>query len=48
MPSVLIEVRRSYMPEQETAIIEAVHGALRQVFNCCTIATSAWSFASHR
>jgi len=28
MPSVLSEVRRSYTPEQETMIIEALHGAL--------------------
>ncbi|HZL17553.1 MAG TPA: tautomerase family protein [Polyangia bacterium] len=32
MPSVLIEVRKSYSPEQETAIIEAVHVALREAF----------------
>ena len=28
MPSVLSEVRRSYTPEQETMIIEPLHGAL--------------------
>jgi phenylpyruvate tautomerase PptA (4-oxalocrotonate tautomerase family) len=32
MPSVLIEVRREYTPEQETAIMEAVHKALRDAF----------------
>jgi phenylpyruvate tautomerase PptA (4-oxalocrotonate tautomerase family) len=32
MPSVQIEVRRAYSPQQETAIIEAVHGALRDTF----------------
>lgn len=32
MPSVLIEVRRTYTPEQEVAIMEAVHGALRSAF----------------
>jgi len=32
MPSVLIEVRRSYAPEQETALMEAVHAALREAF----------------
>ncbi len=30
MPSVLIEVRRQYTPEQEVAIMEAVHMALRE------------------
>lgn len=28
MPSTLIEVRRPYLPEQEAAIVEAVHSAL--------------------
>ena len=32
MPSVLIEVRRQYTQEEETAIIDAVHGALREAF----------------
>ncbi|MBD3941674.1 tautomerase family protein [Microbacterium sp. NEAU-LLC] len=32
MPSVLIEVRRAYTPEQEVAIIDAVHAALVQAF----------------
>lgn len=32
MPSVLIEVRRSYSQEEELAIMEAVHSALRKVF----------------
>ena len=32
MPSVLIEVRKSYPPEQETALMEAVHAALREAF----------------
>jgi phenylpyruvate tautomerase PptA (4-oxalocrotonate tautomerase family) len=32
MPSVLIEVRRSYAPEQETALMDAVHGALQEAF----------------
>jgi phenylpyruvate tautomerase PptA (4-oxalocrotonate tautomerase family) len=32
MPSVLIEVRRHYTHEQETAIMEAVHAALREAF----------------
>jgi len=32
MPSVLIEVRRQYTPEQEIALIEAVHRALRDAF----------------
>jgi len=30
MPSVFIEVRRQYTQEQEVAIIEAVHAALRE------------------
>jgi phenylpyruvate tautomerase PptA (4-oxalocrotonate tautomerase family) len=32
MPSVLIEVRRKYSPEQEVALIDAVHAALRSAF----------------
>lgn len=32
MPSVLIEVRRQYPPEQEIALMEAVHAALREAF----------------
>ena len=32
MPSVLIEVRQQYSKEQECAIMEAVHSALREVF----------------
>jgi len=32
MPSVLIEVRRQYTQEQEIAIMEAVHMALRSAF----------------
>lgn len=32
MPSVLIEVRRQYTQEQETALMEAVHIALRGAF----------------
>lgn len=32
MPATLIEVRRSYGPEQEVAIIEAVHAALVSSF----------------
>jgi len=32
MPSVLIEVRRQYTVEQEVAILEAVHLALREAF----------------
>lgn len=32
MPSVLIEVRQLYTPEQEMAIMEAVHSALREAF----------------
>lgn len=32
MPSVLIEVRRQYTAEQEAAIMEAVHKALREAF----------------
>jgi len=32
MPSVLIEVRRLYSVEQELALMEAVHAALREAF----------------
>jgi phenylpyruvate tautomerase PptA (4-oxalocrotonate tautomerase family) len=32
MPSVLIEVRKQYSIEQERAIMEAVHSALREAF----------------
>jgi hypothetical protein len=32
MPSALIEVRRQYTQEQEIALIEAVHIALREAF----------------
>jgi phenylpyruvate tautomerase PptA (4-oxalocrotonate tautomerase family) len=32
MPSVLIEVRKRYTQEQETGLIEAVHGALVEAF----------------
>ena len=32
MPSVIIEVRREYSPEQEVAIIDAVHHALVEHF----------------
>ena len=32
MPSVLIEVRRQYTKEEETAIVDAVHAALREAF----------------
>lgn len=32
MPSVLIEVRRRYAQEQETAILEAVHAGLIEAF----------------
>lgn len=32
MPSVLIEVRQTYAPERETALMEAVHAALREAF----------------
>ena len=32
MPSVLIEVRKQYTPEQEIALMEAVHLALREAF----------------
>ena len=32
MPTVLIEVRKSYSPEEEAALMEAVHGALVEAF----------------
>ena len=32
MPSVLIEVRRAYRQEDELALMEAVHAALREAF----------------
>jgi len=32
MPSALIEVRRKYTPEQEVALIEAVHSAMVEAF----------------
>lgn len=32
MPSVLIEVRRSYSPADEAGIIDAVHASLREAF----------------
>jgi phenylpyruvate tautomerase PptA (4-oxalocrotonate tautomerase family) len=32
MPSVLIEVRKPYTPEQEVALMDAVHAALRSAF----------------
>lgn len=32
MPSVLIEIRRQYTQEQEVALMEAVHRALREAF----------------
>jgi phenylpyruvate tautomerase PptA (4-oxalocrotonate tautomerase family) len=32
MPSVLIEVRRSATPDEEVALMEAVHAALRETF----------------
>ena len=32
MPTVLIEVRKPYTPEQEMGLIEAVHAALREAF----------------
>ena len=32
MPSVLIEVRRTYTPNEESAIMEAVHAALQSCF----------------
>ncbi len=32
MPSVLIEVRKAYSPDEEIALMEAVHAALREAF----------------
>jgi hypothetical protein len=32
MPSVLIEVRKAYLPDEEVALMEAVHAALREAF----------------
>jgi hypothetical protein len=32
MPSVLIEVRKTYAPAEEVALMEAVHAALREAF----------------
>lgn len=32
MPSVLIEIRKRYTQKQETALMEAVHAALREAF----------------
>jgi phenylpyruvate tautomerase PptA (4-oxalocrotonate tautomerase family) len=32
MPSVLIEVRKTHSPDQEAALMEAVHAALREAF----------------
>jgi phenylpyruvate tautomerase PptA (4-oxalocrotonate tautomerase family) len=32
MPTVLIEVRRPYAPDQEMALMEAVHAGLREAF----------------
>ena len=32
MPGAVVEVRRSYSPDEEVAIIDAVHGALVQAF----------------
>lgn len=32
MPSILIEVRKEYSQEQEMALMEAVHSALREAF----------------
>jgi phenylpyruvate tautomerase PptA (4-oxalocrotonate tautomerase family) len=32
MPSVLIEIRRSYTPQQEIELMDAVHTALQQAF----------------
>jgi len=32
MPSVMIEVRRKYEPEQEVALMEAIHDALQEAF----------------
>lgn len=32
MPSVLIKVRKQYTPQQEVALIDAVHAALQEAF----------------
>ncbi len=32
MPSVLIEIRKRYTPDEEVALMDAVHGALREAF----------------
>jgi phenylpyruvate tautomerase PptA (4-oxalocrotonate tautomerase family) len=32
MPSILIEVRRTYSEAEETALLEQVHGAMREAF----------------
>jgi len=32
MPSILIEVRKAYAPDEEVALMEAVHAALREAF----------------
>lgn len=32
MPSAIVEVRRTYPPEQETALLEAVHAAIVEAF----------------
>jgi hypothetical protein len=40
MPSVLIEVRRTTTPEEETARMEAVHAALREAFKIANRARS--------
>lgn len=32
MPSVLIEIRKQYHPEQEIALMDAVHSALQEAF----------------
>jgi hypothetical protein len=32
MPSAIVEVRRSYPPEQETALLETVHAAIVEAF----------------
>ena len=32
MPSVLVEIRKEYSQEQEVALLEAVHSALREAF----------------
>jgi 4-oxalocrotonate tautomerase family enzyme len=36
MPSTLVEVRRSYSPEQEVSIVEAIHAALVEGFKIPT------------